>query len=482
MHFPGANYLHYWVCNDNLDTRMSIDMAASAGVTRFIIAGKDRATKNYREILLQFNWSEIAFLHDDKPFLYFRDGTKERVGHWELSSEAELEPLRKEVEKHRYIFVKTSFNFRYYSYHFRREYSDKVQWLYEFQRDNSDKHIIIYGTSDFELMFSMGMHGSGLKYNRSMNRLVWLPNGRKVEKYQILDEDLPGFEHLLEKYRGESVHFIAIKMWLMIPEWMKEFYSVKPLREPFESFTDVDYWRGYYLKTPRTIFMATEMSKRARYIHDNLGGLPENPNQATKRMLVTDGLLCDTCSLAYACKLYRKRGVCVVTGTEGKKLSELFQSTDADKILEGMGRVLASQADLVEASIENELREIRDGGQKTTSKDLNGQINDLFKNSAKMAVLRNPNLTRPNTAIQINNGGPQQKQIEKTERIALEITSRDKAQAIRELEAQGVDRDDMDSDMIIRHIHSKMNKQTLQLEGDVLEGEVIEASDVKDIF
>lgn len=483
MYFPGRDYLHYWVCNDNRDTYLPPHHAGPAGVTRFIIANPERARQNMRSIY-QTNWEEIVYIYGDVPFMFRRDGSKERVGRWAITKTALLDDLAEQVRKYDYIFVKTvEGSFKTFNREYHKHYADKYQWLYEFQRDNPDKKIIVWGNFEFELMFCMGMSGSGMKYNRSMNRSVWLPNGQLINRYRILDEDMKGFEYFLEQYPNQSPHFIAIKMWLAIPEYIKEFYKIPPLRKSPNQFDIDDRAFRLYMKNSRVWYKG-----RVSYIERKLTAIGAHTyssrNRAMKRFLRTDGILCDTCSLAYACSLYRKKGTCLVEHTEGKRLSEYFDSTNADDILDGMGKLAAKQAELLETTLDAQMEAIAnpENDMVSPTKEVGVMINDLFKNGAKLATLRNPNLTRPQTAIQINSG-PQAKKIESGTQRAIEVSTRDKAKAIRELMAMGKDQDEINNDMILDHIFRQ--KQIYEIEGEVVEGSATQLDnhhDIKDVF
>lgn len=109
-----------------------------------------------------------------------------------------------------------------------------------------------------------------------------------------------------------------------------------------------------------------------------------------------DKLLCDKCSLAPACKLYREGGVCIVSGTDGSGLAKHFGTRDADEIMDGLGKVLQEQTKRFEKGVESEER----------SGDIDPEVtkigNSVFQMGVKLAQLIDPSLAKP--GVQVNVG------------------------------------------------------------------------------
>ena len=175
----------------------------------------------------------------------------------------------------------------------------------------------------------------------------------------------------------------------------------------------------------------------------------------------TDKILCDSCSLWRKCPTYRSGEVCGVNGTDGKRLSELALSRNADDVVEMLASIVSKQAERVEKKINNE--QFTEGG---FDKDIDKMLNNVFKNGTSLAKLRNPNLGRP--LIQINaNITPEQ---QKAKEIAAADPRALAMGVIEEIEATGVKREDITEEMIEKHIQSNYGQK--QIEGEVLDAEV----------
>lgn len=125
-----------------------------------------------------------------------------------------------------------------------------------------------------------------------------------------------------------------------------------------------------------------------------------------------DKLLCDKCSLAPACKLYREGGVCTVPGTDGSGLAKHFGTRDADDIMDGLGKVLQEQTKRFEKGVEGEER----------TGEIDGEVtkigNSVFQMGVKLAQLIDPSLAKPgvqvNVGISNHNGGSSMAELQNT--------------------------------------------------------------------
>ncbi|QOP65336.1 terminase small subunit [Gordonia phage Diabla] len=172
----------------------------------------------------------------------------------------------------------------------------------------------------------------------------------------------------------------------------------------------------------------------------------------------TDKVLCDSCSLWRLCPAYRTEEVCGLPSSETRKLADMALSRNADDVVEMLASVVSKQAERVERKIDDE--KFLESGY---DKDVDKMLNNLFKNGATLAKLRNPNLGRP--LVQINaNVNPQAQAIEQADPRALAMG------VIRELEESGVPREDITEEMIEKHLQA--NYAPKQLEGEVVDAEV----------
>ncbi|ANA85780.1 hypothetical protein PBI_WOES_6 [Gordonia phage Woes] len=174
----------------------------------------------------------------------------------------------------------------------------------------------------------------------------------------------------------------------------------------------------------------------------------------------TDKVLCDSCSLWRLCPSYRSGEVCGLPSSETSRLAKLALSRNADDVVEMLASVVSKQAERVERKIDDE--QFLDSG---FDKDIDKMLNNLFKNGATLAKLRNPNLGRP--LVQIN-AGPQAEQakaIEQADPRALAMA------VIQELEESGVSRDDITEEMIEEHMQKHYAPKQLEaVDAEVVDG------------
>lgn len=164
---------------------------------------------------------------------------------------------------------------------------------------------------------------------------------------------------------------------------------------------------------------------------------PDDPNPPTpttkshmsKFQVGEDGdkITCDTCSLQDSCKHYRDGAVCSLPSSETSALAKAFNSRDSGKIIDGLGAVLAAQANRVERGMEAE------DDLETLDPEVSKNLNSLFANGVKLAKLVDPTLSKP--LVQINNG----KAVQGAALDMKEVT----AEIVRRLEAKGIKREDM---------------------------------------
>lgn len=115
------------------------------------------------------------------------------------------------------------------------------------------------------------------------------------------------------------------------------------------------------------------------------------------RVAYGDQIICNNCSLASKCSIYREGSICTVPAAEdGKRLAELFQTRNSDDIIIGLGAVLAHQSERAETVIEREkrLNETLEAEGKPAEIDpaVDRMLNSIFRNATSLAKLVNPAL------------------------------------------------------------------------------------------
>lgn len=153
-----------------------------------------------------------------------------------------------------------------------------------------------------------------------------------------------------------------------------------------------------------------------------------------------DKILCDACSLAVHCKLYREGAVCTLPESPSRELARCFQSRDSDKILEGLGRIMAIEEERFEEGRSVE-REKEDGLDPEVSK----MLTTMFHQGVQLAKLRNPALLGNRTQVNVG--------------VAIGAHQATPAQlgaaAIAELEKAGWTRESITRDMVERVIRGE---------------------------
>lgn len=146
-----------------------------------------------------------------------------------------------------------------------------------------------------------------------------------------------------------------------------------------------------------------------------------------------DKYVCNSCSLMYACKLYREGAVCSLPRSEPGQLAKYFGTRNANDIIDGLGALVQINAGRAAAGVESE----EDFGLDPTVTKI---IDDTFRQGTKLAQLIDPSLRNPKLQINVGSGGKAA--------IVTQDMSTIVAGAMRELEQAGFKREDITPDMI----------------------------------
>lgn len=174
--------------------------------------------------------------------------------------------------------------------------------------------------------------------------------------------------------------------------------------------------------------------------------------------LPSDGVVCDSCSIAPKCKFYREGLVCSVPGTPSADLAKMFGSRDAGVIIDGLLELNKLQAVRVQKDLEDEAAT----GDRLPITDK--RIKDLFNSGTQVAKLIDPTLngkgTTVNVGVGITGASPIEQRVTPQELIAS---------AVRELEANGVSREEITPKMIGGLLEGIQNRESMTR---VIEGEL----------
>lgn len=146
-----------------------------------------------------------------------------------------------------------------------------------------------------------------------------------------------------------------------------------------------------------------------------------------------DKFVCNECSLAMHCKLYREGSVCTVPGSEPKELAAFFQTRDSGLIMDGLAEVVQINSRRLERGLE--LEEVNGD----LDKNVTVLATQLFDQGQKLAKLIDPSLRNPK--VQVNLGTTNNNMIVGDPREFV-------AKAFDALEKQGIARENITQEMI----------------------------------
>lgn len=185
------------------------------------------------------------------------------------------------------------------------------------------------------------------------------------------------------------------------------------------------------------------------------------PRPAAASLSPGDGVICDDCTLANRCRLYREGAVCGVPSTDSAKLARLMGSRDADQLIEGLSEIAKVQAERVG----KDLQEEEDSGKRFPETDK--RLKDLFDSGQKIARLVRPELN--GRGVQVNVGVMGGTAVVQ-QRTPQELVSG----AIRALEEKGIPRERITEDAILGLLEGVTSRKGAELLEDVVDAELVE--------
>lgn len=313
-----------------------------------------------------------------------------------------------------------------------------LRYLKELQEDYQNAIIHVHGLYGWKVAFGMGFGAADVDPRMAASKgKVHLPSG-KEELYERVQANPQwvtalGFKPKdLETPRNRCMYNIKSAVWAG-----ENYTKLFKFKTGGDVSLDID--------TPALDYKPAETKSAS-----STGSL------ATKNE--ADKFLCDSCSLQNDCKYFRTGAVCTVPGAEPTELARYFNSRDADLIIDGLGTVLAAGARRLERGYREEQAFGEVNGEVTK---MQGQV---FDQGVKLAKLLNPSLA--GAKVQVNVGGGSAVQVNNNGSPREAVAS-----AIRELEARGVNRADITTEMI-QGLFAGMNSP--EDRNRVIEGKVIE--------
>lgn len=321
-----------------------------------------------------------------------------------------------------------------------KEFLRKVNAL---QADYPKAKILVHGSYARKAMGTLDIAEWDIEPRTDASKgTIWLPNGRDLNKPQFKKStpwiELLGFTPAqLAEPQQRCIFNIRAAQWLL--EKPSDSYVMKTNDvRPDPTVPDAEY---------RPPTDGKHMMTRVK-----------------RTNLLGDKVDCNTCSLAAACKFYRKDSVCTLPGSEMSDLAQMFQSRDSATILDGLARVTALAARRTERAINDE----EDFG---LDPEVTKMLAQTFNFAERYAKLNDPFL-RASVSFQhlVSRTGdtavPGKVQVS-------ELSAADAAaMAMEHYEKLGISRGDITKDMVVNYIKGLANP--------AIEGEVTDPVEVID--
>jgi hypothetical protein len=298
------------------------------------------------------------------------------------------------------------------------------------QEDYPKAIIHVHGLYGFRVAFGMGFSAADIEPRTTAQKgKVFLPSGHEERFEQMVAHPqwatMLGFKPVdLKIPRNRCMYNIKSALW-----------------------AGENYDKIFNFKTTRTA--AEEIDTTSS---DQNHTALESPRRLMKNGLVVqegDRFACDTCSLAKDCKYYRDGAVCSVPGAEPTNLAKLFQTRDSDRIIDGLGTLVAKNTQRLERG----LREEESFGD--VNPEVTKMLGQVFDQGIKLAKLVDPNL-RGGARVQVNVGNGGVASVTDANPRQLVAT------AIRELESRGIAREDITPEMIGGMLEGMANPASAQ--------------------
>lgn len=305
--------------------------------------------------------------------------------------------------------------------------------LRQLQLDNPQVELFISGFRQFNSIFGMNFKGAdwmplNVTATDGVNEMVVLPTGKVIKDEYIWDPryrdwfELLGFDQIDTVSRNDFVKFTlrsamwAWRNWDRVTPFVTKRTNIRDLVQQDPTFLSVDE-RSFILPAAR------------RRLMRNLG----------LRAGEFDKFTCDTCILHNVCTLYRENSVCTVKGSDAVALADNFGSRNVDVLLNGLSEIVRRNAERLEDAMVDE---------EAAGEGLDPEVTKLtktvFDQGAKLARLVDPARfagPKVNVNVGVGSGG--------NASVAISTDPRQMvAGIVAELEAKGIPRENITSDMI----------------------------------
>jgi hypothetical protein len=296
--------------------------------------------------------------------------------------------------------------------------------LSQIQEDYPDCEFFVNGVKSFGALFGLKFKAGdyGLSDLGDTNQHIILPNGMTVKLNQ-------GELHKLIQWH-DWIKVLGFDIKTIIED-QKERYRFRIRAARWAS----KYWEENYRFHSTGMNVAPDFESSDQTYKPRQGRLVLTTRRFT--LADADKLLCGRCRIEPGCKLFRQDSVCGLGDSKVSDLEKFFQTRNAGLIVDGLARLTQLQAQRLENSMEAE----QVSGE--VSPEVTKQINSLFANGSKLAMLVNPEL-RGGPRVQVNVGVNGSASVQVQNANPKQIMS----DIVAALEHQGIDRDAITPAMI----------------------------------
>jgi hypothetical protein len=301
--------------------------------------------------------------------------------------------------------------------------------LQRYQKDYPDVIIHLWGSNSFRANFGMDIRAADFDATlEARYKTLYLPSGKRIPA-DAADEF------------GQWVRMLGFSVSELGKLDKRVQFNIRSAQWAAEHFQeDIKFKsQGYDPVDPNT--------------HHHLPATTVNVMASRIKAQEGDKVTCDSCSLFKTCKYFREGAVCSLPDTDGARLAGYFATRSSDVIIEGLGKVLAVQAQRFEEAVLDEKYAEEPGLDPNVTRL--GHV--LVDDGTKLAKLVDPTLAAAGAArVNAFYGG---------QHIHGDVTAQGLvSQIVAELEQKGMKREDITDEMVTQHIE-RQHQQAIEAAG-----------------
>jgi hypothetical protein len=268
----------------------------------------------------------------------------------------------------------------------------------------------LHGSYSYPVLFGIGAASVDIDPRTQASRgSIILPNGRTMRRADIdaLDNDdywlrVIGYSRkdlnskkALTEFNIESASWAALNWNTLDKSKLEKAPKLETLIDPTEKVTALGRGNAEWRRRRAAELVMPDIQFRRPQTKTAL-----SPARL-KKAKTGDKVICDTCSLAAACKFFREGAVCGLPDTQGKEWGDYFGTRDSGSIIDGMGVLVAATARRAQGAMKKEDRINENNPDETyLDPELTKVMAQALKAAGELAKFVDPTL-RPGPAAQI---------------------------------------------------------------------------------